>query len=101
MRILSGITGVIRDAINRPCGKNRRGSGDGMDAIEELKKNPEVQARWAEEHLNQLTDLQVNFDNFRKWYAKENDVLTTLADRIARDWERMSAQPVVHEYILR
>ena len=54
MRILSGITGAIRAVISRPCGKLSRVSGDGMEDIEQLKKELEEQTRQAEERLNQL-----------------------------------------------
>ena len=101
--ILSTITGGIRDA-NRESGSNpgivRR---DGMETIEQLKKELEEQTRQAEERLNQLKYLQADFDNFRKWYAKEKDVITTLANErliddllvILDDFER--ALPLIEE----
>lgn len=86
MRILSVTTGVIRDAISRPCGKIISGSGDGMDEIEKLKNELEVKTRQAEERLNQLKYLQADFDNFRKWCAKEKDTITSLAnERLVTD----------------
>ena len=51
-----------------------------MEDIEILKKELEVQTRQAEDRLNQLKYLQADFDNFRKWYAKEKSVITTLAN---------------------
>jgi len=51
-----------------------------VDDIELLKKELEVQTRQAEDRLNQLKYLQADFDNFRKWYAKEKSVITTLAN---------------------
>jgi molecular chaperone GrpE len=51
-----------------------------METIEELKKELEEQTRQAEDRLNQLKYLQADFDNFRRWYAKEKDVITSLAN---------------------
>ncbi|MCK9579418.1 MAG: nucleotide exchange factor GrpE [Methanoregula sp.] len=48
--------------------------------IVELKKELDKQTRQAEERLDQLKYLQADFDNFRKWNAKEKDVLTSLAN---------------------
>jgi molecular chaperone GrpE len=51
-----------------------------MEDIEQLKKELEEQTRQAEERLNQLKYLQADFDNFRKWNAKEKDVITARAN---------------------
>jgi len=51
-----------------------------MDEIEELKNERDEQARLAEERLNQLKYLQADFDNFRRWSAKEKDAITSLAN---------------------
>ena len=57
-----------------------------MDTIEQLKKELEEQSRLAEERLNQLKYLQADFDNFRRWNAKEKVVLTDLAnERLIHD----------------
>jgi len=48
--------------------------------IEQLKKELGEQTRLAEDRLNQLKYLQADFDNFRKWSAKEKDTITTLAN---------------------
>ncbi|RPI39359.1 MAG: nucleotide exchange factor GrpE [Methanoregulaceae archaeon] len=57
-----------------------------MDTIEELKKELGEQTRLAEERFNQLTYLQADFDNFRRWNAKEKEVLTALAnERLIHD----------------
>jgi molecular chaperone GrpE len=57
-----------------------------METIEDLKKELDVQTRQAEERLNQLKYLQADFDNFRKWYAKEKDTITALAnERLIQD----------------
>jgi len=57
-----------------------------METIEQLKKELEEQTRQAEERLGQLKYLQADFDNFRKWYAKEKDVITSLAnERLIQD----------------
>ena len=51
-----------------------------------LKKELEEQSRLAEERLNQLKYLQADFDNFRRWNAKEKEVLTDLAnERLIHD----------------
>jgi len=51
-----------------------------MEEIEQLKKELEEQTRQAQERLDQLKYLQADFDNFRKWYAREKDVITELAN---------------------
>ena len=51
-----------------------------MEEIEQLKKDLEEKTRLAEERLNQLKYLQAEFDNFRKWSAKEKDTITSLAN---------------------
>lgn len=51
-----------------------------VEDIEQLKNELEEQKRLAEERLNQLKYLQADFDNFRRWSAKEKDVITTLAN---------------------
>jgi len=51
-----------------------------MEEIERLKKELEDQTRQAQERLDQLKYLQADFDNFRKWYAKEKDAITALAN---------------------
>ncbi|MDD5142345.1 nucleotide exchange factor GrpE [Methanoregula sp.] len=51
-----------------------------MDDIEKLKKELEEQTRQAEDRLTQLRYLQADFDNFRKWYEKEKEVITALAN---------------------
>jgi molecular chaperone GrpE len=51
-----------------------------MDEIEKLKKDLEDQTRRAEERLNQLRYLQADFDNFRKWNAKEKNLITDMAN---------------------
>ena len=57
-----------------------------MDTIEELKRELGEQTRLAEERFNQLTYLQADFDNFRRWNAKEKEVLTALAnERLIHD----------------
>ncbi len=57
-----------------------------MDEIEKLKNELEVQTRQAVERLDQLKYLQADFDNFRKWYAKEKDTITSLAnERLVTD----------------
>jgi molecular chaperone GrpE len=57
-----------------------------METIEELKKELEEQTRQAAERLDQLKYLQADFDNFRKWYAKEKEVITALAnERLIND----------------
>ncbi|HVP93575.1 MAG TPA: nucleotide exchange factor GrpE [Methanoregulaceae archaeon] len=54
--------------------------GSTVEDIEQLKLELEEQTRLAEERLNQLKYLQADFDNFRRWSAKEKDVITTLAN---------------------
>ena len=57
-----------------------------MEEIEKLKKELEEQTRQAEERLDQLKYLQADFDNFRKWNAKEKDAITALAnERLIQD----------------
>jgi molecular chaperone GrpE len=57
-----------------------------MEDIERLKKELEVQARQAQERLDQLKYLQADFDNFRKWTAKEKDLITDMAnERLIND----------------
>nr|WP_321353306.1 nucleotide exchange factor GrpE [uncultured Methanoregula sp.] len=57
-----------------------------METIEQLKKELEEQTQQAEERLNQLKYLQADFDNFRKWYEKEKDLITSLAnERLIND----------------
>jgi molecular chaperone GrpE len=57
-----------------------------MEDIEHLKKELDEQTRLAEERLDQLKYLQADFDNFRKWHAKEKDMITTLAnERLIHD----------------
>lgn len=51
-----------------------------MENIDQLKKELEEQTRQAEERLNQLKYLQADFDNFRRWYSKEKDLITSLAN---------------------
>jgi len=50
------------------------------EEIEQLKKELEEQTRLAEERLEQLKYLQADFDNFRKWSAKEKETITALAN---------------------
>ena len=54
--------------------------GSIMEEIEQLKKELAEQTRLAEERLNQLQYLQADFDNFRRWSAKEKDTITALAN---------------------
>ncbi len=57
-----------------------------MESIEQLKKELKEQTRLAEERLNQLKYLQADFDNFRKWQAKEKDGIIALAnERLIHD----------------
>jgi molecular chaperone GrpE len=57
-----------------------------METIEQLKKELEEQTRQADERLNQLKYLQADFDNFRRWCAKEKGVITDLAnERLIHD----------------
>ena len=60
--------------------------GTAVEEIEQLKKELEEQTRLAEDRLNQLKYLQADFDNFRRWNAKEKDAITSLAnERLIRD----------------
>jgi molecular chaperone GrpE len=57
-----------------------------MEGLEQLKKDLEKQTRQAEERLDQLKYLQADFDNFRKWNAKEKDAITAMAnERLIHD----------------
>jgi molecular chaperone GrpE len=57
-----------------------------MEEIEQLKKELGDKTRQAEERLEQLKYLQADFDNFRKWNAKEKDAITALAnERLIHD----------------
>jgi molecular chaperone GrpE len=57
-----------------------------MEDIEQLKTELEEQTRQARERLDQLKYLQADFDNFRRWSAKEKDVITALAnERLIHD----------------
>ena len=57
-----------------------------MEDLEQLKKDLEKQTRQAEERLDQLKYLQADFDNFRKWNAKEKDAITAMAnERLIHD----------------
>jgi molecular chaperone GrpE len=57
-----------------------------MEDIEQLKKDLEKQTLQAEERLDQLKYLQADFDNFRKWNAKEKDAITSMAnERLIHD----------------
>ncbi|WP_292345697.1 MULTISPECIES: nucleotide exchange factor GrpE [unclassified Methanoregula] len=51
-----------------------------MEDIEQLKKDLEEKTRLADERLSQLRYLQADFDNFRKWSAKEKETITSLAN---------------------
>jgi molecular chaperone GrpE len=51
-----------------------------METLEQLKKELEDQTRQAEERLNQLKYLQADFDNFRRWQAKEKEDITSRAN---------------------
>jgi len=51
-----------------------------VEDTEQLKKDLEEKTRLAEERLNQLKYLQADFDNFRKWSAKEKETITSLAN---------------------
>ncbi len=51
-----------------------------MEDIEQLKTELEEQTRQAQERLDQLKYLQADFDNFRKWSAKEKEQITELAN---------------------
>ncbi len=57
-----------------------------MEDIEQLKKELEKQTRQAEERLDQLKYLQADFENFRKWNAKEKEAITSMAnERLIHD----------------
>jgi len=57
-----------------------------METMEELKKELAEQTRQAEERLNQLKYLQADFENFRRWTAKEKEAITALAnERLIHD----------------
>jgi molecular chaperone GrpE len=57
-----------------------------MEDPEQLKKDLEKQTSLAEERLDQLKYLQADFDNFRKWNAKEKDAITAMAnERLMHD----------------
>ena len=57
-----------------------------LETIEQLKKELDEQTRLAEERLNQLKYLQADFDNYRKWQAKEKDGIIALAnERLIHD----------------
>lgn len=51
-----------------------------MENLEQLKKELDEQTRQAEERLNQLRYLQADFENFRRFSAKEKEQITTLAN---------------------
>ena len=51
-----------------------------MEDIEQLKLELEERTRQAEERLDKLKYLQADFDNFRKWNAKEKEAITALAN---------------------
>ena len=51
-----------------------------VEDSEQLKKDLEEKTRLAEQRLDQLKYLQAEFDNFRKWSAKEKDTITSLAN---------------------
>jgi molecular chaperone GrpE len=57
-----------------------------METVEQLKKEREEQTRQAEERLNQLKYLQADFDNLRRWQAKEKEEITSRAnERLIND----------------
>jgi molecular chaperone GrpE len=57
-----------------------------VEELERLKQELEEQTRQAQERLEQLKYLQADFDNFRKWNAKEKDVITAMAnERLIHD----------------
>lgn len=49
-----------------------------MDDIEQLKKELKKQTRQAEERRNKVKYLQADFDNSRRWYAREKDLITDM-----------------------
>jgi molecular chaperone GrpE len=51
-----------------------------MEEMERLKQELEEQTRQAGERLRQLQYLQADFDNYRKWSAKEKEAITALAN---------------------
>lgn len=51
-----------------------------MEDVGQLKKELDDQTRLAGERLNQLQYLQADFDNFRRWCAKEKGLMTELAN---------------------
>lgn len=51
-----------------------------MEDSVQLKLELEERTRQAEERLDQLKYLQADFDNFRKWNAKEKEAITALAN---------------------
>jgi len=51
-----------------------------MDEIGQLKKELEEKSQLAEDRINQLRYLQADFENFRKWSAKEKEIVTELAN---------------------
>jgi molecular chaperone GrpE len=51
-----------------------------MEDSEQLKKELEEQTHLAQERLDQLKYLQADFDNFRRWSAKEKDLITEMAN---------------------
>ncbi len=51
-----------------------------MEDSVQLKSELEERTRQAEERLDQLKYLQADFDNFRKWNAKEKEAITALAN---------------------
>jgi len=56
------------------------------EEIEQLKNELKEQTRLAEERLNKLKYLQADFDNFRRWSAKEKETITSLAnERLIQD----------------
>lgn len=57
-----------------------------VEDIDQLKKELEKQTLLAEERLNQMKYLQADFDNFRRWSAKEKDTITSIAnEKLVRD----------------
>jgi len=57
-----------------------------MDEIGQLKKELEEKSQLAEDRINQLRYLQADFENFRKWSAKEKEIVTELAnERLIND----------------
>jgi molecular chaperone GrpE len=57
-----------------------------MEDSVQLKSELEERTRQAEERLDQLKYLQADFDNFRKWNAKEKEAITALAnERLIHD----------------